>query len=240
MECLRTRLRERRLTLEAPVVSLLHPARGARARLVLTAHFADPAYFEGLRALPFTGTVFYERVRNVDEREAHWREKHHRLLRRIRTGFYARLAELGTLAFQEHAFPPRDDWVNADVTCCELAARLEAERVSTRQLELALGMAEMLLRPGPGAQSNFLIDRLIRGGLLFAGAGTGLELAGNRRLLNVLNRWRSQRALETVFASGADDFTLIYGAAHGEDLLAGLRARGYEECGRDWRRVLSW
>lgn len=234
-------MRDRRLALEAPVITLRHRDRGTQATLILTAHFAEPRYFRELSEMPLPKTVFYEQVQTVDPSDEHWSEKHHRLLRKIRQGFYARLMEMGTLAFQEKAFPVQPGWINADVSCCELAAKLAHENVSTRQLELALTAVELLMRPGPGREvSNALMDRVIRGGLLFAGAGTGLELAGNKKLVHILNTWRSRRALETVLAAQVSEFALIYGAAHGDELLAGFRRAGYEELQRDWRVVLGW
>jgi hypothetical protein len=55
----------------------------------------------------------------------------------------------------------------------------------------------------------------------------------------VINDWRSKRAVEAVMAANTEGFVLIYGAAHGDTLMAELEAAGFREVRREWHTVFA-
>jgi hypothetical protein len=244
MNTLRRRWANGRVSLETPVIELVH-RDGRRGRLVLTAHLGEREYFDELGGLlECESSVFYEVVRSVDDSPEHWREPRHRFLRDLRE-VYASLSALGLLAFQGEALAPRSAWVNADVTCCELADQLRARGVSVWRQEMALkALRQLVSRAAAGdPRAGKAIVVALQCGLLAASVTALFNLMSwlptTRGLYQVLNDWRSDHAVRTVLGSGLDDFALIYGAAHGETLLRGFRRAGYRETGRTWHRVFT-
>jgi hypothetical protein len=232
------------IALQTPIIHLESDDRKCRAILVLTAHLGTADYFDDLSATieSLPGTVFYESVRAAGP-PGHARDAYHDFLRGLREDFYEGIAGLERLQFQGHRLAARPGWVNADVTCCELADRLRAERVSLRRQQLGLVAFRALIgraRAGDDGAAR-LIDRAVRWGLLAVTVepifGLVKLLPSSGRLLSVINDWRSDRALEWVLASEARDRVLVYGAAHGERLLAGFARAGYRETRRDWYTV---
>lgn len=244
MNTLRRQWSRGRVSLQTPVIELAGPG-SRRGQLVLTAHLGEPDYFAALAALLDTSpTVFFEAVRAVDTAPEHWREPAHRFLAELRE-VYAGIADLELLAFQGTALAPREDWVSADVTCCELAARLRQENVSLWRQEMALKALKRIVaraQSGDEVAAKAIVTAL-QYGLLAASVSAVFSLLTwfptTRSFYRILNEWRSARAARSVLAADVPDFTLVYGAAHGESLLRELARAGYRETGREWRTVFT-
>ena len=244
MDTLRRQRSGRKVSLQTPVIRL-EGRDGRRGLLVLTAHLGESQYFDGLRAvLDGHRSVFFESVQSVSEEPDHWREARHRFLRDLRE-VYAGIASLGLLDYQGDGLPPAESWVSADVTCCELAAQLQAEGVSLWRQETALKALRQIVaraRAGDEASAKAIVLAL-KWGLLAASVTAIFTLLtwlpATRRFYRVLNDWRSERAVRTVVAADAPEFALVYGAAHGESLLRELRKAGYRETARDWHTVFT-
>ncbi|MGE5595754.1 MAG: hypothetical protein ACM3S1_06915 [Hyphomicrobiales bacterium] len=247
MDTLRSRRANGKTFLQTPVVHLRNGGTGQRATLVLTAHLGEARYFERLRnaisASP--GQIFFESVRSRDSSEAHWHERYHHLLRRIREDIYRDIAGLGLFTFQGEALAPDPFWINADVDCCQLAARLRQQGVSTLKYDLALDSLSRLVRRARSgnAEAAKTIESLLKYGLLFISAGFVFEalrwLPGTRKFQAAANDWRNEFAARTVLDQAKGDWVLIYGAAHGPGLLRLFRKAGYHETHRDWLTVFT-
>jgi hypothetical protein len=245
MENLRRRRVAGKTALQTPIVSLKNSRDGRSAKLVLTAHLGEAAYFEKLnRAIAAAGApVFYESVRPTSDDPHHWEEPYHRFLRSLREDLYHGIAGLGMLAFQGDCLAPEPGWVNADVDCCELAARLREAGVPLFRYEIAFGLLRQLIQRARHGDSAALktLERAIKWGLIAVSVTAVFKLVQllprTRSLYAVINDWRSARAVEAVEKAGGD-FLLIYGAAHGETLLQGLKEHGFRETGREWHTVL--
>lgn len=246
MNYLRTRRKDGRFVLETPIVELIDD-NGRRASVVLTAHLGTPAYFDRLRRFveATDADVFFESVRSNSTDPAHWDEPYHAFLRALREELYEGIASLGELAFQGHHLVPAPAWRNADTDCCTLAGRLRDEDVSLRRFNLALGaFRELIARARDGDSSaRDSLDRTIRWGLVAVSFspvfGALRMLPSTRRLYRVINDWRSSLAVETVLRDATGDFVLIYGAAHGDTIVAGLRAAGFHPHRRRWTPVFA-
>jgi hypothetical protein len=244
MDTLRRQRDGRKVSLQTPVIQL-ERRDGRSGLLVLTAHLGERRYFDELaELLGGQPRVFYESVQSVDESPAHWSDGHHRFLRDLRE-VYAGIAGLGLLDYQARALTPAESWVNADVTCCELAAKLREERVSLWRQEAAMGALRQIV-----ARAQAGDERAARGivlalqwGLLAASVTAIFNLISwlptTRALYRVLNDWRSEHAVSTILDADAPDFALVYGAAHGASLLRELRKAGYRETARDWHTVFT-
>ncbi|MEX0781961.1 MAG: hypothetical protein WD557_04870 [Dehalococcoidia bacterium] len=244
MDTLRRQRVGRKVSLQTPVIRL-ERRDGRRGVLVLTAHLGEARYFEEL-ALTLDGhpNVFFEAVRAVDEAPEHWRDSHHRFLRDLRE-VYAGIAGLGLLEYQGKALAPRESWVSADVTCCELAAKLRQERVGLWRQEAAMkALREIVGRAqGGDERAGRAIVLALQWGLLAASVTAIFNLISwlptTRALYRVLNDWRSEQAVRVVWEANVPDFALVYGAAHGESLLRELRKAGYREVEREWHTVFT-
>lgn len=246
MNYLRTRRKDGHFTLETPIVELIDD-NGRRALVVLTAHLGTPAYFERLRRFieAADADVFYESVRTNSTGPAHWDEPYHAFLRALRDELYEGIASLGELAFQGHHLAPAPTWRNADTDCCTLAARLRDEDVSLRRFNLALGaFRDLVARARDGDTSaRDSLDCTIRWGLVAVSFspvfGALRVLPSTRRLYRIINDWRSGLAVEIVLREATRDFVLIYGAAHGDTIVAALRAAGFHPRRRFWTPVFT-
>ena len=247
MDCLRTRRIDRRAALQTPNISLRNAETGRQGTLVLTAHLGDPAYFESVRnVIERTGaTVFYESIRRRDDSPEHWREKYHRLLKRIREDLYVTLSDLEGLAFQGIALAPGTDWVSADVDCCQFAGELRRRNISTLRYELALDMLDGLftrVRAGNRSAAKTL-EMMMKFGLMFVSVGYVFEfinwLPSSRGFQSVAADWRNDVAAKVVTSNATGDWVLVYGAAHGPGLLELFRKAGYVETQRDWQTVFT-
>jgi hypothetical protein len=241
---LRRQRNGRKVSLQTPVIRL-ERRDGRRGLLVLTAHLGETRYFDELTALlDGQPDVFFEAVRAVDESPAHWSDAHHRFLRDLRE-VYAGIASLGLLQYQGQGLAPEESWVNADVTCCELAAKLREENVSLWRQEAAMGaLRQIVARAQAGdVRAGRAIVLALQWGLLAASVTAIFNLLSwlptTRALYRVLNDWRSERAVRQVLDSGTPDFALVYGAAHGESILREFRKAGYREVDREWRTVFT-
>jgi len=242
MHFLRRVKEDGRTALQTPLIRLSNAKTGAAATLVLTAHMAEPAYFDALRerVRAANAPVYFEGVRAVSDEPDHWHERYHALLRAIREDFYAEVASLGLLAFQGDHLQPEPYWRNADVTCCALAERLRSAGVRTRQYNVALQALRRLVRDAKAGRPEALrsLERLLKWGLVGLSFEFVLRVArlfpNTRRFHAVVNDWRSEVAVETVLRAGEPDFVLLYGAAHGPPILDGLRKAGYRERSREW------
>lgn len=233
--------------LQTPVVELADARNGRRARLLLTAHLGEQRYFEQLRelALAEPGTVFYEGVIPVSSSDEHWSERYHSFLHRLREDVYAGIANLGLLAFQGEYLAPAADWIAADVTCCQLAERMRAGRVRLRRYELGLSALKHLIgqaeKGDPKARAG--IERAIKWGLIAVSVTAVfrfLTVLPNTHAFNkVVNEWRSGEAVRIILAQHPEQFTLIYGAAHGDRIIEALEADGFREVGRRWLTVFA-
>lgn len=235
-----------RTVLQTPIILLENQDDGRRAALVLTAHLGEPRYYQDLRALleGRRGTIYFESVRSRDDAEAHGAEPYHRFLRTLREDIYTGLASVGPLVFQGQRLAPEPTWVNADVDCCELASRLRDERVPLAQHELSFAVLRRLIEKAAAGDgmARAVLTRSLKFGLVAVSLPfvfeTASRLPKTNRLLRVINDWRSARAVACV-ASTPGDFTLIYGAAHGDGLLRGLSAQGFREVQREWLTVFE-
>lgn len=244
MNTLRRQRNGRKVSLQTPVIRL-ERRDGRRGLLVLTAHLGEARYFDELAVvLESHPDVFFEAVRPVDESTEHWADPHHRFLRDLRE-VYAGIASLGLLQYQGQDLAPAESWVNADVTCCQLAAKLRDENVSLWRQEAAMGaLREIVSRAQQGDErAGRAIVLALQWGLLAASVTAIFNLLSwlptTRALYRVLNDWRSEQAVRQVLDSGAPDFALIYGAAHGESILREFRKAGYREVDREWRTVFT-
>ena len=245
MDNLRRRRLGGRTALQTPVVSLAHAGDRRRAVIVLTAHLGDQSYYDNLRAVieRELGTVYFESVRSLDDREEHWREPYHSFLKNLREQLYAGIASVGPFAFQGDHLLPQRGWVNADVDCCALAAKLREARVALAPYNISLALLQRLIerakRGDIGARMS--LERAIKWGLLAISLPFVFEFANRlprtRALYAVINDWRSAEAVASVLRT-EDDFVLVYGAAHGDALLRGLAERGFREVRREWLTVL--
>jgi hypothetical protein len=244
MDTLRRRRTGRKVSLQTPAIRL-ERRDGRRGLLVLTAHLGEARYFEELRALLDSQVaVFFESVQSVSDDPEHWRDGHHRFLRELRD-VYAGIAGLGLLDYQGTGLAPRESWVSADVTCCELAAKLRAERVGLWRQEAAMkALRQIVARAQAGDErAGRAIVLALQWGLLAASVTAVFTLLSwlptTRSLYRVLNDWRSERAVRVVLAADLPEFALVYGAAHGESLLRELRGAGYRETDREWHTVFT-
>lgn len=247
MDCLRTRRVEGKAALQTPVITLENRAIGGTATLVLTAHLGDPGYFAAMRNAVHEapGTVFFESIRPRDLSEAHWNEKYHRLLKRIREDLYVTLSDLEGLSFQGEQLKPEPEWRSADVDCCEFAAELRRRKVNTLRYELALGALDGLLAKARAGNKQALksLQTMVKAGLMFISVGYVFEfiswLPSSRGFQSVAADWRNEVAAKIVLESGEKDFVLIYGAAHGPGLIELLAKGGYREARREWHTVFT-
>jgi hypothetical protein len=233
--------------LQAPVITIWNPRSQQSGLLILTAHLGDVEYFQGLcdvvRSAP--GDVFFEGIRWPADDSAHLAEGYHRFLRRIVVDLYEGISNLGVLAFQRTYLAPEPSWINADVTCCELASRLREQNVSITRPSMALGIILRLVeRAGHGdEQARYALHRMLRWGLMAISVEVAFRsvalFPSTRRLHRVLNEWRSGNAARTVLARATGDFSMIYGAAHGPSLISQFEAAGFKETGREWRTVFA-
>lgn len=247
MKNLRHRRIAGRTTLQTPAIWLHNSRTGRDGLLVLTAHLGEARYFERLQKLVEHEhvPVFYESVRARSTDEAHWREPYHRFLKTLREDLYEGISALGLLAFQTDHMKPDATWINADVDCCELADELRASDVSVGRYQMALGVLQSLVERAQGgdAGARATLVRTLKWGLI-AVSITGVMqfvrfLPKSRRFHLVINDWRSKHAVETVAKANADDFVLVYGAAHGDSLMAGLEQAGFRELRREWFTVFT-
>lgn len=246
MENLRRKRVSGKTALQTPVISL-RKGRGERhATLILTAHLGDETYFQEVRrAVSAAGApVFYESVRSLDSSPEHWQEPYHHFLKSLREDLYHGIASLGLMAFQGDCLAPEPGWTNADVDCCALAERLRAARVPLFRYEIAFGLLRQMIQQAARGDRTALktLETAIKWGLIAVSVTAVFKfvqlLPRTRSLYRVINDWRSAHAVETV-AKADGDFVLIYGAAHGETLLDGLKARGFRETGREWLTVFT-
>jgi hypothetical protein len=241
-------LRRKRLggktALQTPIVFLENDSEQRRAALVLTAHLGDASYYQNLRKLiqEVRGSVYFEAVRSRDDSEEHWKEPYHQFLRRLREDIYNGIASVGPLVFQGDQLAPLPEWKNADVDCCELAAKLRDAGVSLAPYKLSFALLTRLIdsaKQGDVA-ARLALEKSLKWGLLAISLPMVFELARRvprtSALYGVINDWRSERAVADV-CPGDGDFVLIYGAAHGDSLLRGLEACGFREVGREWVTV---
>jgi hypothetical protein len=247
MKNLRHRRVAGRTTLQTPAIWLRNSTTGRKGLLVLTAHLGDPSYFERLQALIAHESlpVFYESVRARTTDEAHWREPFHRFLKALREDFYEGVAALGLLAFQTDYLKPGPEWANADVDCCDLADELRARDVSIGRYQMALGVLQALVQRARNGdpQARATLVRTLKWGLIAVSVTGVIELVRflpkSRRFHLVINDWRSKRAVEAVMAANTEGFVLIYGAAHGDTLMAELETAGFREVRREWHTVFA-
>lgn len=245
MDCLRHKRESGRSALQTPVITLADREHGRRGTLVLTAHLGEAEYFERLREIidGKGAPVFYESIRSRDDSEAHWRERHHRFLRRLRRDVYNDMAGLGLFAFQGEHLAPENGWRNADVDCCQFADKLRERHVSMLKYDLAIGALQRMVRKAKTGNEDAarMLQRMFQLGLLLVSVSYVFEavnlIPSSRRFQQVANDWRNTAAAKTVLDSGVDDFVLVYGAAHGPGLLKLLGKAGYEETGREWLTV---
>jgi hypothetical protein len=247
MDDLRRARDGRHILLQAPVVELEAPG-GRCGTLVLTAHLGEPSYFAALRerVAAIDAPVYFEAVRAITEEPAHWQERYHRFLRRLREDIYAGVSRLGVLAFQGQELGPEPGWISADVTCCELADELRRRNVSLFRYELALELFGQIVaraeRGDPAARKG--LELALRGGLLAISFSFLFEAArlmpGTREFHAVIDDWRSAAAVRRVMADCPRSFVLVYGAAHGHSLRKELLAHGYRERRRSWHTVLRF
>lgn len=233
--------------LQTPVVELVDAHTGRRARLLLTAHLGDQRYFERLREIAEseTGSIFYEGVIPVSSSAEHWDERYHSFLRHLREDVYAGIAKLGLLAFQGEYLAPAEGWIAADVTCCELAERMRVGRVRLRRYELGLAALKRLIgqaeKGDPRARAG--IERAIKWGLIAISVTAVFRfltaLPNTHTFNKVVNEWRSGEAVRIVLAQHPRQFTLIYGAAHGDEIIRALEADGFREVNRRWLTVFA-
>lgn len=245
MDTLRHRREGGRSALQTPVITLADREHRRRGTLVLTAHLGEAEYFERLReTIDGEGApVFYESIRSRDDSEAHWRERHHRFLRRLRRDVYNDMAELGLFAFQGEHLAPAPGWRNADVDCCQFADKLRERHVSMLKYDLAISALQRMVRKARSGNEDAarMLQRTFQLGLLLVSVSYVFEavnlIPSSRRFQQVANEWRNAVAAKTVLDSNEDDFVLVYGAAHGPGLLKLLAKAGYEETGRTWHTV---
>lgn len=245
MKYLRNRRIGGRTALQTANVRLRNPHTGATGLVVLTAHLGDASYFERLaEVVEREGkTVFYESIIAESDDPAHWRESFHAFLRDLRENIYRAIADMGELAFQQNYLKPQPGWVNADVTCCELANELRRRNVSLTRYRLALAMVSgMVNRAASGdAKARASLVAALKWGLVAVSISGVFELVSflprSRRFHQVLNDWRSRRAVEIVMRVEGQSFVLIYGAAHGESVVAALAEHGFIETSTDWHTV---
>ncbi|MEO9256451.1 MAG: hypothetical protein ABI305_13000 [Tepidiformaceae bacterium] len=247
MKNLRHRRVAGRTTLQTPAIWLHNPKTGRNGLLVLTAHLGETRYFERLQQLvEHEGVpVFYESVRARSTDEAHWREPYHRFLKTLREDLYEGISALGLLAFQTDHMKPDASWINADVDCCELADELRAREVSVGRYQMALGVLQSLVTRAKngdeGARATLI--RTLKWGLIAVSVTGVIEfvrfLPKSRRFHLVINDWRSKHAVNAVERANTDGFVLIYGAAHGDSLMAGFERAGFRELRREWHTVFA-
>jgi hypothetical protein len=239
-----TRVNGRR-AVQTPVISVRERAGRRSGAIVLTAHLGEPVYFQSVLdavgRLP--GTVFFESVRTADASDEHWRERYHRFLRAIREDVYRDIASLGLFAFQGDHLRPGSSWVNADVDCCQLAARLREKRVSVARYEAAIALLHgLVLRARDGnAEARKNLESMVKYGLLFLSFSFVFDvlkvLPSVSGFQAVVNDWRTARAVRQVLRDGDESFVLVYGAAHGPGILRLLERAGFEEVDREWLTV---
>jgi hypothetical protein len=211
---------------------------------VLTAHLGDASYYRELKAAiqQAGGTVYFESVRSVDDSEEHWREPYHNFLKTLREAIYAGIAGVGPLVFQGDHLLPEPGWLNADVDCCNLAAKLREARVQLAPYKMSFVLLEQLIRRAKrgDAAARMALERSIKWGLMAISLPFVFEIANRlprtRTLYAVINDWRSAQAVAAVSLSQGD-FVLVYGAAHGDQLLRGLAKHGFREVRREWLTV---
>ena len=246
MQNLRRKRIAGKTALQTPVISLRNPRDGRRATLVLTAHLGDESYFQELRtAVAHLQTqVYFESVRALDAEPEHWREPYHHFLKSLREDLYAGIASLGLMAFQGDRLAPEPGWANADVDCCALAAQLRAARVPLLRYEVAFGLLRQLIQQAQRGDraARRTLERAIKWGLIAVSLTAVFNLVRllprTRSLYRVINDWRIAEAVKIVDGAGGD-FVLIYGAAHGESILAGLADLGFHETSRKWLTVFT-